>query len=107
MEQAHEGCCGCAEVRHKYRDKEGGEYKGLISRLNRIEGQIKGLKKMIEDERYCVDIITQVSSVQAAINAFERELLNSHIKSCVVNDIRNGNVDAVDELCDLLGKTMK
>ena len=96
-----EDCC----TKHKKRSDE--EVRSLTIRLNRIEGQIKGLKKMIEDERYCVDIITQVSSVQAAINAFERELLNSHIKSCVVNDIRNGREEAVDELCDLLGKTMK
>ena len=96
-----EDCC----IKHKERSAE--EIRSLTNRLNRIEGQIKGLKKMIEDERYCVDIITQVSSVQAAINAFERELLNSHIKSCVVDDIRNGNEEAVDELCELLQKTMR
>lgn len=96
-----EECC----TKHKERSPE--EIRALTNRLNRIEGQIKGLKKMIDEDRYCVDIITQVSSVQAALNAFQRELLNSHIKSCVVNDIRNGNEEAVDELCDLLQKTMK
>lgn len=96
-----EECC----VKHKERSPE--EIRALTNRLNRIEGQIKGLKKMIDEDRYCVDIITQVSSVQAALNAFQRELLNSHIKSCVVNDIRNGNEEAVDELCGLLQKTMK
>ena len=90
-----EECC----TKHKERSPE--EIRALTNRLNRIEGQIKGLKKMIDEERYCVDIITQVSSVQAALNAFQRELLNSHIKSCVVNDIRNGNEEAVDELCGL------
>ena len=85
-----EECC----TKHKERSPE--EIRALTNRLNRIEGQIKGLKKMIDEERYCVDIITQVSSVQAALNAFQRELLNSHIKSCVVTDIRNGNEEAVD-----------
>ena len=69
-----EECC----TKHKERSPE--EIRALTNRLNRIEGQIKGLKKMIDEERYCVDIITQVSSVQAALNAFQRELLNSHIK---------------------------
>ena len=96
-----EECC----TKHKERSPE--EIRALTNRLNRIEGQIKGLKKMIDEERYCVDIITQVSSVQAALNAFQRELLNSHIKSCVVTDIRNGNEEAVDELCGLLQKTMQ
>ena len=96
-----EECC----VKHKTRTPE--EVKSLTNRLNRIEGQVKGLKKMIEDERYCVDVITQVSSVQAALNAFLRELLNSHIKTCVVEDIQDGNTEAVDELCDLLARTMK
>lgn len=96
-----EDCC----VKHKTRTPE--EIRTLTNRLNRIEGQVKGLKKMVDDERYCVDIITQVSSVQAALSAFSRELLNSHIKSCVVEDIKEGNDEAVDELCDLLAKTMK
>ena len=62
---------------------------------------------MIADDRYCVDILMQVSSVQSALNAFNKELLSSHIKSCVVDDIRNGKDEAVDELCELLKKTMK
>lgn len=96
-----ESCC----TKHKQRSPE--EIKALTNRLNRIEGQIKGIRKMIEDDRYCVDIITQVSSVQAAVNAFTKELLSSHIKSCVVDDIRDGNDEAVNELCNLLQKTMK
>lgn len=107
MEQTHEGCCGCAEVRHKYRDKEGGEYKGLISRLNRIEGQVRGIRRMVEEDRYCVDIMTQVSAIQAALGAFNKELLSQHIKSCVVHDIREGDEAVVDELVMLLGKMMR
>lgn len=89
----------------KHRDTD--EYKDLIKRLNRIEGQVRGVKKMVEDERYCVDILTQVSAISAALNSFNKVLLSNHIKSCVVNDIRNGNDEVVDELCATLQKLMK
>ncbi|MBF1343423.1 MAG: metal-sensing transcriptional repressor, partial [Megasphaera micronuciformis] len=79
----------------------------LVCRLNRIEGQVRGIKKMLEEERYCVDILTQVSAVQSALNAFNKELLGEHIKTCVVNDIRQGNDEVVDELVSLLQKMMK
>ena len=68
---------------------------------------MRGLRNMVEDDRYCVDILTQVSSVQAALNAFNKVLLQSHIKTCVADDIRAGRDDAVDELCEQLKKTMK
>jgi DNA-binding FrmR family transcriptional regulator len=95
--------CGCEK--HKKRDSK--EMKALITRLNRIEGQIRGVKSMVEDERYCVDILTQVSAIQAALNSFNKELLSSHIKTCVVNDIRNGDQKVVEELCDTIQKLMK
>ena len=95
-----DNCC-----RHKQRSEE--EIKSLTTRLNKIEGQIRGINRMIADDRYCVDILMQVSSVQSALNAFNKDLLSSHIKSCVVDDIRNGRDEAVDELCELLKKTMK
>lgn len=98
-------CCDGENVRHKNRTSE--QIKALTTRLNRIEGQICGIKKMIEDNRYCPDILIQVSSVQASLNSFNKELLSSHIKSCVVEDIKDGKEDAVDELCELLKKTMK
>ena len=72
---------GCT-CRHKHREVT--EERGLMNRLNRIEGQIRGIKSMVEDERYCVDIITQVAAVQAALNSFNKVLLERHIKSCVV-----------------------
>ena len=97
-------CC-CENIKHKARSKD--EIKDLTVRLNRIEGQIGGIKKMIEDDRYCPDILTQVSAVQSALNSFSKVLLSSHIHSCVVNDIRSGNDDVVDELCELLKKMMK
>ena len=102
-------CCGCKdkeeEVKHKQRNET--EKAELVKRLNRIEGQVRGVKSMVEDDRYCVDIVTQVSAIQAALNAFNKELLARHIKSCVADDIREGNEEAVDELCELLKKLMK
>ena len=98
-------CCECG--RSKKNPRSDAEVKALVNRLNRIEGQIKGIRKMIEDNRYCPDILTQVSSVQSSLNSFNKELMASHIKSCVVDDIMAGKVDAVDELCELLKKTMK
>lgn len=91
--------------KHKHRDEE--EYKKLIHRLNRVEGQIRGVRKMVEEERYCVDILTQVSAIQAALNAFNKELLSNHIQTCVVEDIKNGNEEVVDELCVTIQKLMK
>lgn len=91
----------------KRKERQGQEYKNLISRLNRIEGQIRGVKNMVEEDRYCVDILTQVSAVQSALNGFNKELLSQHIKSCVVNDIKDGNEQVVDELCETLKKLMK
>ena len=99
-----ERTCDCA-VKHKHR--QAAEEKDLLNRLNRIEGQIRGVKSMVEDERYCVDILTQVSAVQAALNSFNKVLLSSHIKSCVVEQIQDGNLEAVDELCMTIQKVMK
>lgn len=94
-------CCN----RSKHRVKS--EYTDLIHRLNRIEGQVRGIRNMVEEERYCVDILTQVSAVQSALNAFNKKLLASHIKSCVVEDIKDGKAEAVDELCMTIQKLMK
>lgn len=94
--------CG---IRHKHRTAK--EEKDLISRLNRIEGQVRGVKAMVQDDRYCTDILVQVSAIQSALNGFSRTLLSSHIKSCVVNDIRNGDADkAVDELCETIKRML-
>lgn len=93
------------EQRMKHRTDA--EKKDLITRLNRIEGQVRGIRNMVEEERYCVDILTQVSSVQSALNSFNKELLANHIHSCVVEDIKAGNEEVVDELCDTIKKLMK
>lgn len=95
--------CDC----HKRKERSPEEYKRLIHRLNRIEGQVRGVRTMVEEERYCVDIMTQVQAIQSALNAFNKELLASHIKSCVVEDIKEGSGEKVDELCALVQKLMK
>ena len=89
------------------RDKDCKDYQDLITRLNRIEGQVRGVKKMLEEDRYCVDILTQVSAITNGLNAFNKKLLANYIKSCVVNDIRAGDDSVVDELCETLQKLMK
>ena len=90
-----EKCCHCSQ-RKKERSPE--EYKKLIHRLNRIEGQIRGIKGMVENNAYCPDILIQSAAVNAAINAFNKELLANHIRTCVADDIRNGKDEAIDEL---------
>lgn len=95
------GCC------HKTKQRAQEEYQALINRLNRIEGQVRGVKNMVQNDAYCTDILTQVSAINAALNAFNRELLSQHIQSCVVEDIRAGKEETVTELIDTLRKIMK
>ncbi|MCI8512199.1 MAG: metal-sensing transcriptional repressor [Lachnospiraceae bacterium] len=100
METAKEAS-SCGECRHKHREPK--EEKELINRLNRIEGQVRGLRSMVQEERYCPDILVQVSAVQSALNGFCKLLLSNHIKSCVVEDIKNGNEEeAVAGLCEAI-----
>ena len=99
-----EKCCHCSQ-RKKERSPE--EYKKLIHRLNRIEGQIRGIKGMVENNAYCPDILIQSAAVNSAINAFNKELLANHIRTCVADDIRNGKDEAIDELVVTLQKLMK
>ena len=101
MENGHCDCCG----RTKQRSDE--EKKKLTNRLNRIEGQIRGLRGMLEKDAYCMDILTQAAAANAALNAFSRELLSSHMHSCVVRDIREGRDETIDELLSILQKMMK
>ena len=96
-------CKNCP--RRKHRNEK--EYKDLIHRLNRMEGQIRGIRSMVEEDRYCVDILTQVQAVSSALNAFSKTLLSNHIKTCVVDDIRDGKEESVDELCKTIQKLMK
>lgn len=105
-----EKCCCCApeeagEKKLRHRTPE--EYKRLCNRLSRIEGQIRGIRRMLDESAYCPDILTQAAAANAALNAFSRELLSQHIRSCVVNDLQEGNPDTVDELLDTLQKLMR
>ncbi len=95
----------CCNKKTKHRTEV--EYKSLVNRLNRIEGQVRGIKSMLESNAYCPDILIQVSAITAALNAFNKELLSSHIKTCVYEDIHSGNNDTIDELVDVLKKLMK
>ncbi len=92
---------------HKTKERSEKEYKDLIHRLNRIEGQIRGIKGMVEKDAYCTDILTQVAAVNAALNSFNKVLLSNHIKTCVTRDIKEGKEETVDELVATLQKLMK
>ncbi|MDD6682268.1 MAG: metal-sensing transcriptional repressor [Clostridiales bacterium] len=96
-----ECCC------QKTKERGPKEMKSLINRLNRIEGQIRGIRGMVEKSAYCTDILMQVSAVNAALNAFNKELLANHIKTCVARDIRAGQDETIDELVLTLQKLMK
>ena len=97
-------CCCCSQ-RKKERTPE--EYTKLIHRLNRIEGQIRGIRGMVENNAYCPDILMQSAAVTAAMNAFNKELLASHIRTCVAQDIRDGKDEVIDELVATMQKLMK
>ena len=96
--------CSCCKKTTKRSENE---QKKLVHRLNRIEGQIRGIRKMVENDAYCADILIQSAAVNAAVNAFNRELLANHIKGCVVRDIKDGKDEVIDELLATLQKLMK
>lgn len=97
-----ENCCT-----HKTKTREEADKRALINRLSRIEGQIRGIKGMVEENAYCTDIIMQVSAVNSALNSFNKELLSAHIKTCVADDIKAGKNETVDELVETLKKLMR
>ncbi|MCI8863850.1 MAG: metal-sensing transcriptional repressor [Lachnospiraceae bacterium] len=99
---AEAGCCS-----HKSKERTGKEYQDLIHRLNRIEGQVRGIKGMVEKDAYCTDILIQVAAVNAALNSFNKVLLADHIRTCVARDIRDGKEETLDELVVTLQKLMK
>ena len=102
-EKTEEKCCGCHKTKHRSDE----EYKKLIHRLNRIEGQIRGIRGMVENDVYCPDILVQAAAVSAAVNAFNRELTASHIRTCVTRDLQNGDDASAEELIAVLQKLMK
>ena len=95
----------CACCRHKDRTPE--EHKALLNRLSRIEGQVRGIRGMLEKDAYCVDILVQVAAANSALNSFSKELLSQHLRTCVADDLRSGSDDKMDELIKLLPKLMK
>ena len=103
MEAKNPAACSC----HKTKERSEKEYKELINRLSRIEGQIRGIKRMVEEDAYCPDILIQVSAANAALNSFNKVLLSNHIRTCVANDIRAGKDETINELVNTLQKLMK
>lgn len=94
-------CC------HRTKERSEKEHKNLLNRLSRIEGQIRGIKRMVEEDAYCTDILVQVAAANAALNSFNKVLLSEHIRTCVADDIREGRDETVEELVTTLQKLMK
>ena len=104
-ETCENGDTPCCTGKTKIRPEE--ERKKLVNRLKRIEGQVRGIRGMVEKNAYCTDILIQAAAVSAALNAFNKQLLSEHIRSCVADNIREGNTEVIDELLETLGRLMK
>ena len=104
VENCQEASCECS---NKTKERSPKEYKDMMNRLKRIEGQVRGIQGMIEKDAYCTDVLIQVAAVNAALNSFSKALLANHIHSCVADNIRAGNDEVIDELVILLEKLMK
>ncbi|MDO4632645.1 MAG: metal-sensing transcriptional repressor [Eubacteriales bacterium] len=104
-EETETEVCPCCSTRHKERSAE--EKKAMMSRLKRIEGQVRGIERMVENDAYCPDILVQISAITSAMNSFGKVLLSNHIHNCVAEDIREGKDEVIDELCSVLQKMMK
>ena len=102
MEKQLPDCC-----RHKTKERSEKEYRDLCNRLSRIEGQVRGVRNMLENNAYCTDILLQVAAINAALHSFNKVLLANHIRTCVADDIRRGDDEAVEELLAVLQKLMK
>ena len=97
-------CCQCS---HKTKERSEKEYRDLMNRLKRIEGQVRGIRAMLDKDVYCADILVQVAAVNAALNGFSKELLSQHVRTCVADDLRAGGTQKLDELLQLLPRLMK
>ena len=104
VENIEESCPYCSG-KHKERDEK--EYKDLMNRLKRIEGQVRGVEGMLENDAYCTDVLIQVSAITSALNSFNKALLANHMRTCVADNIRQGNDEVIDELVTTLQKLMK
>ena len=96
--------CNCCD---KHMERSEKEYKDLLNRLKRIEGQVRGVERMIEEDAYCTDVLIQVAAINAALNSFNKVLLGNHIRTCVAENIREGNDEVVDELVGVIQKLMR
>ena len=106
-ESAESGTAANCCCQHRTKERSPEEYRDLINRLSRIEGQIRGLKRMVEEDAYCPDILIQSAAAGSALNSFNRVLMANHIRTCVAEDIREGNDETIDELLKTLQKLMK
>ena len=97
------GCPDCEKRTERSEEQK----KKLLNRLSRLEGQVRGVRKMVENDAYCNDILMQAAAISAAVNAFSREVLRSHLKSCVIRDIREGRDEVADELMETLERMMR
>lgn len=97
----------CEHCGNRKKERSDKEYQTMMNRLKRIEGQVRGLERLLEEDSYCVDILTQVMAVNSALNSFSRELLASHVKTCVKNDILAGKDESIEELLAIFQKLMK
>lgn len=104
VDNMEESCPHCSG-KHKVREDK--EIKDLMNRLKRIEGQVRGVEGMLENDAYCTDILVQVSAITSALNSFNKALLANHMKTCVADNIRQGNDEVIDELVATLQKLMK
>ena len=93
-------CEECTKSKHRTEE----EKKSLINRLNKIEGQVRGVKQMIENDRYCNDVLIQVSAIDKSLKSMAKEVLKNHLSTCVVDDIKNDNLEVIDEVMDLIKK---
>jgi DNA-binding FrmR family transcriptional regulator len=100
-----EACSCCSSGKHKERGEK--ELKDLMNRLKRIEGQVRGVEGMLENDAYCTDILIQVSAITSAFNSFNKALLANHMRTCVADNIRQGNDEVIDELVTTMQKLMK
>ena len=105
IENNMEAQCPCCSGKHKDRDEK--ERKDLINRLKRIEGQVRGVEGMLENDAYCTDVLMQVSAITSALNSFSKVMMANHIKTCVADNIRQGNDEVIDELVATMQKLMK
>jgi DNA-binding FrmR family transcriptional regulator len=112
MEEHHHGHEDEQEHEHEHSDSRKSHHSdkvkaNLISRLNRIEGQVRGVKGLIEKDTYCDDVLNQIASIQSALNGVGKLLLEHHMKSCVIERIQEGDTEAIDELLITVKKLMK